>query len=136
MPGLPRERFHIKGHALVRYQQRVRPDLERRCEVLHEMIRVMELAPLVHHRPAWYGPVKEGGTGVAFFGRGYLMISEDVVFCLADYGGRGVMVSTVITSDVFVPPPAIETPRWVEVAHAAYLTRVARNEMERATRAS
>ena len=113
LPGLPMERYRIRGHALARYQRRVRPDLSHRSDVLHEMLRLMADAPHVAAAPPWY-KTERPDSSTAAFGEGYLLISDHVVFCLARYGHRQeVKVSTVLVSDAYVPPPTVETPLWV-----------------------
>lgn len=123
LPGLPLERFRIKSHALVRYQQRVRPDLTHRSDVLHEMLRLMEPAPLSEEAPPWYTSA-DPNSETARFGRGYLLVAAGVVFCLSAYAGR-TKVATVLTADWYEAPPAAPEPIWVACEEQGYLTRIA-----------
>lgn len=132
LPGLPVERFRIRGHALARYQRRVRPDLTYRSDVLHEMLRLMEHAPHVAAAPPWYS-TERPDSSTAAFGEGYLLISEHVVFCLARYGHRQVVkVSTVLVADAYEAPPAAETPLWVLTTERQYAERVESNRIAEA----
>lgn len=88
-------RYRIRRHAVERYRERVRPELGF-AAARTEMLERMAAAPLVgwDERPRWV----QGSYHPRF--RGFLLISEDVVFCLRNYGTREeerVMVSTVLS---------------------------------------
>jgi hypothetical protein len=132
MPGLPMERYRIRGHAMARFQRRVRPDLVGRSEVLHEMIRLMEHAPLMTGPPPWYKNERPD-AGTARFGEGYLLVAPDVVFCLARYGSREeVRVSTVLVSDAYARPAGVLVPLWVTTAEEQYAAHVETNRIAEA----
>lgn len=132
LPGLPFERFRIRGHALARFQRRVRPDLVIRSHVLHEMLRLMEHAPHQQGPPPWYASERPD-AGTSRFGEGYLLVDPEFVFCLARYGNREVVkVSTVLVADSYVPPPAEPVPTWVTTSEEQYATHVEMNRIAEA----
>lgn len=129
MPGLPMERYRIRGHAMARFQRRVRPDLVGRTDVLHAMIRLMEHAPLQTGPPPWYA-TERPDAGTSRFGEGYLLVDPQFVFCLARYGDREVVkVSTVLVADAYVPPPAEPVPLWVTTAEEQYAMHAGANRI-------
>lgn len=122
LPGLPFERYRIRGHALARFQRRVRPDLAYRGPAIHAMLHLMADAEVTSDPPAWYAPVK-APADTQRYSRGYMEVLPGVAFCVALYGDRP-KVSTVLVADWYEPPEAVETPLWVLVAEEQYRTHI------------
>lgn len=91
-PVFPSFRYRVRPHAVRRFIERVRPGLSGAAALL-EMLRLAEVASETLDAPAW---LEASRSSSARFHRGYLLVSDDVVFALAEYGARGVMVSTVM----------------------------------------
>lgn len=104
-PVFPSFRYGLRGHAVTRFIERVRPDL-RPPAARMEMLTLAQTAIETRETPAF---VSNRDTRGARHHRGYLVVSEGVVFALSKYGGRGVMISTVLTE-------ALEG-QWVDKAH-------------------
>lgn len=122
-------RYRIQRHAIARFHERVRPDLAGYTATVQEMIRMMADAELTDEPPAWYG-VRQGQHG-----RGYLLVAPGVIFCLADYRGRGVRVSTVLVEEGYPTPPAVDAPRWITAIAEERVRRISANRMRAAARA-
>lgn len=133
-PGVPRilPRYPVRAHAVARFHERVRPDLERYQETLDEMVRLMADAPLTLEPPSWYAPAVSPSDP---FKRGFLHAADGVVFTLADYRGKGVRVSTVLTRDGLEIPEALSpVPRWVVAIHLGRIQRIASEARRRERR--
>lgn len=92
-PMFPPARFAVRPHAVRRFIERVRPDLRGPAAVF-EMLTLALEAEHVQDAPGWLYADNEGRRQ---YHRGYLRISDDMVFALGDYRTKGVMISTVLT---------------------------------------
>lgn len=127
-------RYPVKAHALARFWERVRPDIEKYAVTRVEMARMMEDAPLSMVPQEWYDEKNPPGDE-APFKRGYLHVADGVMFALADYRGNGVMVSTVLTRDGLETPEAVPMPKWVASIHDGTAKRIVANQRRRERRA-
>lgn len=91
-PVMPRFRYRVRGHAVQRYIERVRPGVSGARAML-EILEILQQAEETTEPPSW---VTNHDTSAAQFHRGYLIVG-DVAFALSSYGSKGVMVSTVLT---------------------------------------
>lgn len=97
-PGLPPTRFRVRGHALARFRERVRPDLTF-AGAWEEMVRLMVEAPLSAEPPSWCESQPQAHN------RGYLLVAPGVCFVLSNYQrpntevprGGATQVATVLT---------------------------------------
>lgn len=117
----------------MRYQQRVRPDLQQRTEVVDLMVAMMRNVPVTDDPPSWYE--RSATSTIGAHARGYIAISELVILALADYRGRGTMVSTVLTSpELCLPPGEHPIPRWVAATEEQRIQRIVANARRRVRR--
>lgn len=130
-PGVPAPRFLIRRHAVARFAERMRPDIERYGDALHEMFRLMEDAEHSEEPQHWYREAPY--DGFVTFRRGYLHVADGAMFSLSDYGdGKGVQVSTVLTGPEFVMPDALDpAPGWVAEIHEIRKRQYARRAQYR-----
>lgn len=98
-PGAPRMRFRVRGHAVSRYIERVRPGLAFH-EAHREMVALIDAAPFDRRAPAYTGlNARDKIRG------GYLLISGEVCFAVADG-----WVRTVLTAGLAEHTPAGPDP--------------------------
>lgn len=115
-PGVPKERYRIRRHAIARFHERMRPDIAFYNEALWEMIRLMETAEWTLEPPPWFNSAAKY-EGHDSFQRGWLHVAPGAAFTLSAYGDR-VMVSTVMTGPEYeLPEPVEPQPPWVESIH-------------------
>lgn len=101
--------YQIRDHAILRFWERWRPDLDRREDVVAEMQRLAADAKVTKVGPSWHHAPQDPRR----FLRGYLRISPSIVFCLAYYVGEGVQISTVLVRPDKVRRQAGVSPEWV-----------------------
>lgn len=131
-PGFPEIRYRVRDHALVRFWERVRPDLVRRSEVLEEMLRLAIDAPETTDPPDWL-PYRKNAP---WYSCGYLHVTDGIAFTLNSYRHRGIEITTVLTRDRAELPTDHPRPRWVETIEAGRIAHIERNAKRRAERQS
>jgi hypothetical protein len=95
---LSEPRYRIRSHAVLRYIERVRPDLTFNAARL-EMLELMQGAQLSRAAPPWH---EHRPIHPAY--RGYLRVSDEIVFCLRDYRHWSPTCPRVMVATVLVAP--------------------------------
>lgn len=103
-----RNNHPISRHAVIRFMERVRPDLKRMAEARFEMEALMRDAERVG-RPDWIDANDLAHAGTH---RGYLLVMPGIVFCLSEKKAGRIEVATVLTAEGTLAHRRYQVAKW------------------------